>query len=177
MKKIMCVFLLVVLLVVVSCEYDDRPRPDSDSQQNYAAGSHIPVDDSVYVISGVVAGDVDSLVRQTSPAHGGLVGTALGTAGSYFGPEFGGKGFVRLYVTSVVPPTDTIAPHNIAIVKTSDTKAVVLVPGDRVVFKCRRQYEAVAAMRNGEAFDDVKVGTWEIDYCRLASPVIKVGEE
>ena len=37
-----------------------------------------------------------------------------------------------------------------------------------------RQYEALAAVRDNEKFSKTKVETWELDYCRLASPVIDV---
>jgi hypothetical protein len=45
-----------------------------------------------------------------------------------------------------------------------------------VTFKCRAQYEAVAAVRENESFNQAKVETWELDYCRMATPVIDVRE-
>ena len=94
--------------------------------------------------------------------------------GAYFGPQFGGKGFVRLFVYSAEPATELARPENIVILKTSDTKASALLPGDIVTFKCRAQYEAVAAVRNAETFNKEALETWELDYCRMISPLITV---
>ncbi|MEZ4639803.1 MAG: hypothetical protein R2856_33400 [Caldilineaceae bacterium] len=148
----------------------------SDSPQTYSASARIPVDDNVYTITGMVVGDIASLSQQTTPAQGdvlGLQGRGYGyLGGSYFGAEFGGKGFVRLLVRSAQPSTPYAPPEQIVVLKTTDTKAVVLLPGDVVTFKCRAQYEAVAAVRENEAFNESKLETWELDYCRMVTPVI-----
>ncbi len=169
-----------VLLVVMSlfaailagCA-DTAPQPSSDSPQAFTAtGDGVPVDDGVYLISGTVVADVESLVRQTTPARGSMAGSGYGAYGSYFGPEFGGKGFVRLQVAS--SESDLAPVGAIVILKVTDSKASVLLPGDTVQFKCRHQYEAVAAVRNAETFNAEKLETWEIDYCRLTTP--KIGQ-
>lgn len=87
---------------------------------------------------------------------------------SYFGPEFGGKGFVR----GVVVESDASLAEvgHMVVLKSTDTKAIMLMPGDRATFKCRQQYEAIAAVRSYETFNADKLATWELDYCRLASP-------
>lgn len=168
-------FLIVVLSVIgmtlAGCMADRAPQPSSDSPQAFLANPDgVPVDDGVYVISGIVIGDVESLVRQTAPARGTMAGSAYGAYGSYFGPELGGKGFVRLHVQS---SDSKLAPKgSIVILKVTDTKASVLLPGDTVEFKCRHQFEAVAAVRDSETFDAEKLETWEIDYCRLTAPII-----
>lgn len=176
-RRLLIVLVLAVLaaLAISSCAVGDvAPRPDSDSSQRWEDGARIPVDDNVYEITGVVAGAVDSLVRQTEAARGSVAGSGYGLYGTYFGPEFGGKGFVRLLVRE---SNSRLAPvGEIVILKTSDTKAIILVPGDEVTFRCRHQYEAVAPVRNYETFDAEKVETWEIDYCRLATPVIRSGQ-
>lgn len=169
MKRILF-FLIVILLV--ACETDELPPPESDSDQYYEGKARIPVDDNVYEIEGVVAGVPDSLVRQTQAARGYVVDGS----GSYFGAQLSGKGFVTLMVESVQPQTDTAEVGSLVILKTTDTKAVKLLPGYRVKFKCRRQYEAVAAVRNMETFDSDKLATWELDYCRMADPKAELTE-
>lgn len=116
-------------------------------------------------IKGLVAADVGARSRQISPARS--------TASGWFGSEFGGKGFVRLLVYSTNPPTTLAQPDQITLTKTTDTKASALLIGDIVIFRCRAQFEAVAAVRIDEAFDAAKldkVTTWELDYCRLETP-------
>lgn len=177
MKK--WIFLLLLPLLLVGCR-GQAPQAASDSPQTYNANARIPVDDNVYTITGEVVGDISSLSQQTTPAQGDLTGLqARGygyLGGSYFGAEFEGKGFVRLLVHTAEPSTRLAPLEEIVIVKTTDTKAVVLLPGDVVTFKCRAQYEAVAAVRENEAFDEDKLETWELDYCRMVTPVIDVRE-
>jgi hypothetical protein len=165
----------IIILLISSCvPTDSLPAPDSDSQQNFTSGSQIPVDDNVYYIKGEVITDVNSLVRQTDSAHGNSAGYITGgygfVSGSYYGPEFGGKGFVRILVMN---SDSWLAPEGkIVILKSTDTKGTALLPGDIVEFKCRHQYESIAAVRNYETFDEEKLETWEIDYCRMISPII-----
>lgn len=164
--------LLLAALALIACGPDNAPpAPDSDSSQRYAGGV-IPVDDQVYTITGQIVADVASLTRQTTPASMKV----YDGYGSFFGPQFGGKGFVRLFVHVSIPATNLAPPEHIVLIKTSDTKASALLPGDIVTFRCRAQYEAVAAVRNEETFDSDKVETWELDYCRLKSPVISLGQ-
>jgi hypothetical protein len=174
-------FILLALLVlsVTGCtEQESAPSVDSDSSQSYASGSTVAVDDNVYTISGEVVAEVNSVTRQISPASGSVGGSAFaGTgfvSGSYFGEVTGGKGYVRLLVNSIEPSTDLAQVGSVSILKVSDTKATALVTGDLVTFKCRRQYEALAAVKDNQKFDREKVETWELDYCRLATAVIDV---
>jgi hypothetical protein len=91
-------------------------------------------------------------------------------SGVYYGPEFGGKGFIRL---KIMESDSKLAPVGATvIIKSTDTKGIALLPGDIVEFKCRHQYESVAAVRTEEIFDPVKLATWEIDYCRMTSPIV-----
>ena len=180
-KKFGLALLLVALMIVVSACGDEEyaPRPESDSPQAYSIKDdvRVKVDDGLYTITGTVAGDVDSLTRQTQAAQGSIAGSGFGFYGTYFGPEFGGKGFVRLFVES--SDSALALAGEVVILKTTDTKAIVLIPGDRVTFKCRAQYEAVAPVREYETFDETKrdlVETWELDYCRLAVPLINIGQ-
>lgn len=168
---------MIVLLALglSACGVENAaPPPESDSGQYFTRGSEIPVDDNVYTITGQVVSEVGSLTRQTEAARGSISGSGTGgfayISGSYYGPEFGGKGFIRLHV---LESDSFLAPWGeIVILKSTDTKGVALLPGDVVTFKCRHQYEAIAAVRNSETFDQEKLETWEIDYCRFVSPVI-----
>lgn len=163
-----------VLMGASECEGPSDPEVESDSKQTYKSGSKAPVDSEVYTITGEVSGAVNETTRQTEAAKGNAwMFGGMGQA-EYFGPVEKGKGFVRLLVTTVSPSTDLATPENLTLLKVSDTKAKALLPGDIVTFKCRRQYEALAAVRDGEAFDKNKSATWELDYCRLASPQVKV---
>lgn len=166
----------IVALALAACvgppPTGNAPLPQSDSSHLYSGGK-VPVDDRVYTISGVVIADVESLTRQTQPAGGAIYGSAGVTYGSFFGPQFDGKGFVRLLVKSSDSP---LAPEgSVVILKTSDTKAVALVPSDEVTFKCRADYEAVASVRDYTPFTEEIAGavaTWELDYCRMINPII-----
>lgn len=163
---------LVVLAGVACTKENEAPKPDSDSQQNYQDG-RIPVDDNVYVISGEVQA-VNSLVRQESPAQGSISVINGSGGGSFVGETNVGKGFIRVKVSSVAPATNLATIGRVVILKTTDTKAAVLTEGDVVEFKCRAQFEAIAAVRENETWDSAK-GTWELDYCRLSSPVLGPG--
>lgn len=178
-KKVKRIFTLVLILLLVcsSCAGTNlAPAPESDSSQRFIPVENvgIPVDDNVYTIVGEIVVDVNSLVRQTEAARGSYSGYGSGYAsGTYYGPEYGGKGFVRVLVLT---SDSKLAPvGNIVILKSTDTKGTALLPGDVVTFKCRAQYEALAAVRDNEIFGESAVerlATWELDYCRLATPVI-----
>lgn len=172
------VALLLVMLVLsgAMCDSNAAPAPESDSSQSFNSDARIPVDDNVYTITGQVVGEVSSITRQTQAGHGSISGFSSSgsgyVGGSFYGPEFGGKGFVRLYIEHSDSP---LAPvEGIVLIKSSDTKGSALLPGDRVTFKCRAQYEAVAAVRENESFDTNKLATWELDYCRLSTPTIEI---
>lgn len=171
----MIVAWIVVVFFLSACGVENvAPPPESDSGQYFSSGSTIPVDDNVYLITGQVVSEVGSLTRQTDAARGSISGSGMSgfayVSGTYYGPEYGGKGFIRLHVFE---SSSYLAPvGEIVILKSTDTKGVALLPGDVVTFKCRHQYEALAAVRNSETFDSEKLETWEIDYCRFFDPVI-----
>lgn len=169
----------VIMMGADECSTEESaPPPDSDSQQKYKDGSKVPIDDKVYSITGEVIGPVNETTRQVEPGKGSVDGALYGNYGSlngsFTGPIEAGKGFVRIRVQTSEPSTDLAPRGDVTIIKTSDTKAKALLNGDIVTFKCRRQYEAIAAVKNNEKFNQDKVETWELDYCRLASPVIEV---
>lgn len=165
-------FLVVAMIILVGCE-PYAPQPDSDSSQSFSRiQGGIPIDDNIYRVMGTVVSDVDSLTRQTQAARGSASGYDGYYSGSFYGAQFGGKGFIRLRVESISPSTEVAKPGEIALLKSSDTKGSALLPGDFVVFKCRIQYEAIAPVRESEEMEEDKHGTWELDYCRLERPVI-----
>lgn len=185
MKNIRIKILALLCLIVVLCSCaptDTPPQPDSDSSQSYATVAEgIPVDTNVYTIKGKVVGAVESLVRQTQAAGGSVSGSSFDgygfASGSFWGAEFGGKGFVRLRViesnTNEAEGEDLAPLESIIIIKTTDAKMRALLAGDVVEVKCRRQYEAIAAVLERETFDPAK-GMWELDSCRMTSPRIEV---
>jgi len=167
-----------LILTAGSCD-NQQPSADSDSSQSYKDGSKIPVDDNYYVIKGEVVGQVNNLTRQVKPAEGSIGGSSYGNgyssfSGTFTGPIEAGKGFVRLKIETTSPNAPEAAPGEAVILKTSDTKVTALQPGDIITFKCRRQYEAVAAVRDNSDFDKNKAGTWEFDFCRLETPRLEV---
>lgn len=163
---------LILILFVVGCQR--APAPDSSSGLSYAWRTTIPVDTNVYTISGTVDTDVDSLIRQSRPAQAQSYSAEGVSYTAVSGAEVSGKGMVRL----VVAQSDAaLAPvGSTVILKLDDTKGVMLLPGDQVTLKCRAQFEAIAAVMQRQAFDE-NAGTWELDYCRLATPVVELSDE
>lgn len=180
-RNLLVIPLALLALSACSEPADQAPEIESDSGQAYKAGTKIPVDDNVYTITGEVIGPVNDVTRQIKPAEGYVSGSAFGgygsMTGSFTGPVEGGKGFVRLRVESINPDTESASVGDVTIVKTSDTKVKALMNGDIVTFKCRRQYEALAAVRENSSVKIEEVATWELDYCRLFTPVITVKDQ
>ena len=176
------------VLLLAGCSASDNSAPqiqNDNADASYKDGVTVPTDDNVYTLKGTITGDVRSITRQTKPGGATINSpTCFGTSGCYgggggtvFGPTLQGKGYVRLLVSSVSPATDLASVGNLSLLKTTDTKAAALLPGDVVVFKCRRQYEALAASRVNETVDSQKkneIATWELDFCRMATPLVNV---
>ncbi|MEZ4870542.1 MAG: hypothetical protein R3C14_54940 [Caldilineaceae bacterium] len=158
---------LLCLLTLAGCQR--APAPESSSGLNYAWRTTIPVDTRVYTITGTVAADVASLVRQTAPAQAQSYSAEGVSYGTFYGPQLNGKGMARLIVTN---SDSALAPAgSTVILKLDDTKGILLQSGDHITLKCRAQFEAIAAVMNRQAFDPT-AGSWELDYCRLATPVV-----
>lgn len=174
---------LLIMLAIAGCQ--GQVPVQSDSDQKYASGSYVPLDYNYYTIKGTVVSDLIS--KDTGQEPGRISGSGVGIAptgggmttssfsGTYFPGGVTGKGFVRVHVEDTTPDTPLAPDGSVVILKTTDLKAIALLPNDYVVFVCRVQYEAVAAVDNQERFDSEKAGTWEIDYCRLKSPVLTDG--
>lgn len=163
--------LLSLCLLLTACQRE--PSPESSSIFTYAWGARVPIDTRIYTIGGTVAADVASLVRQTSPAQAQTYSAEGVSYGTYYGPEMQGKGMVRVRVTE---SDSTLAPVGSTVVlKLDDTKGILLLPDDHVHLKCRAQFEAIAAVVNRQPFDE-SAGVWELDYCRLSTPVVVVPE-
>lgn len=178
MKKTLAALILGALaLTACGSDAESNPAPESDSQVDFKDGSTIPVDKNVYLIQGEVIGEVNETTRQVSPAEGSISGSQYYVSGSFTGPITDGKGFVRIRVQKIDPVLGYAPVGDVVILKTSDTKAKALLNGDVVQFKCRSQYEAVAAILKNERFDETKFATYELDYCRLAAPVITVNTD
>lgn len=183
MKRYLPVVVVLAAITLSSCTEpaNEAPEIESDSGQSYKAGTKAPVDDNVYVIKGEVIGPVNDVTRQVEPAQGSLQGSAVGgfgsVTGSFTGPVEAGKGFVRLRVESISPDTESASVGDVTILKTADTKVKALMNGDIVTFKCRRQYENVAAVRENSSANIEEIATWELDYCRLFIPVITVKDQ
>ncbi len=168
-RQISCLFTFACgfILLIAGCQW--APAPTSSSGFNYAWLTTIPVDERVYTITGTVTAEVESLVRQTAPSQAQSYNTDGLSYSTYYGPQLNGKGMVRL---TVADSDAELAPvGSTVILKLDDTKGILLLPGDQVTFKCRAQFEAIAAVMKQQAFDQT-AGTWELDYCRLASPVV-----
>jgi hypothetical protein len=167
---------LAGILTAGGCDEGGNPAPDSDSSFAYEDGATIPVDEKVYTVTGEVIGQVNALTRQVEPAKGSLSGSTYGSygtvSGSFTGPIEAGKGFVRLKVNA--SDSELARPSEAVILKTADTKVTALQPGDIITFRCRAQYENIAAVKDGQKFEQAKVGTMELDYCRLETPLIQV---
>lgn len=167
-------FAFLALLTFTSCGVNTLPHPDSDSDQDYVSSAEIPVDDNIYELSGYIVGDINSYSYQVGEgytsgyvygANGYLVGGVSGSSSLWAE----GKGFVRITLDYINPQSKLAKAGDTVIVKTSDQKVRALLPGDYVRFKCRAQYEAIAAVRENSTFDEDLAETWEFDYCRMSS--------
>lgn len=172
--KITIIAALLALLLAGCGGVDRPPLAESDSSQKFRGGSEIPVDDVVYTIKGKVVADLESLVQQDSPGYTRTYVSEYGTSYTYMPPVVDGKGFLRVLVEMATPETALAPVGNVVILKTTDTKIRAVLPGDFITLKCRAQFEAVAAVRDHETFNAEKLGTWELDYCRMPTPVVEV---
>lgn len=139
---------------------------ESDSGFKYSGNPSLPVDEAIYTVTGVVIGDVRSVTETVWEKYW----NSDGSRGVIYNTD--GKGFVRLWVEKSDWPG--VSPEQALILKTTDSKAQALQPGDRVTFLCRQQAEALAAVWQGQTYNPSDV-TIELDFCRMASPVIGTG--
>lgn len=138
---------------------------ESDSGYTYGPvlgkAPRLPLDDTIYTITGTVDGHPVSMRSTKALTSTDDTVTVLDTTG---------KGFVRVRVEeSSWPPA---RPEDLVILKTTDTNVLALEEGDPVTFRCRAQAEAVAPSYTGQVYDEELAVTWELDFCRLLSPVL-----
>jgi len=165
--------LLILVLLLAGCASQTELVRSENTDGSWTV-KRLPdefKDYSIYHITGTVASDVESLVRQTKPASGSMYGNPYFVTGYYSGAQFQGKGFIRLLIEETDAPIGKVG--DIAILKVVDSKSVALLPGDQVSFKCRVQPEIIDAMFINETFTPDAV-IFELDYCRLTLPLIKV---
>ena len=155
-------YLILFFVLLLSGCYNETPIVDGGN-----TGS--PQDTNMYLIRGTIVADITSLTRQIAPASGGMYGNYA----YYTGPIIDGKTFLRIVLIESRPKLPNIEKGQILIIKSVDTKAQALLPGDTLSFKCRRQYEAVAKLST-EDIDWNKQASWEIDFCRLVDGVITI---
>lgn len=167
----------IILTVLLSGCNEAGTYAESDSgytYKNYKQAA-IPVDNNLYTLTGVVVGDVNSIAR---PGPAKVVTTYRSdyySVGTYFPPEMNGKGLVRLWVEQSDFPG--VPAETIAIIKSTDTKLIAVLPGDRITLRCRVQAEAIAPSYTGQVYDPNKAVTLELDFCRMLSPVIEVDQQ
>lgn len=157
------VIVLLLILLLSGCN-----SPKSDSGIEFLP-AEIPIDPDIFTLRGTVVTDILSI--QTTQAQG------YSSATQYYGySTFSlwqeGKGFVRLLVDDASPMTNLAEPGTTIIIKTTDTKLKAILPGDMITLKCRAQYENVAATRVNEVIDIERYGTWELDFCRMVTPLV-----
>jgi hypothetical protein len=157
------------------------PENDADDSLNWEDQNHtIPCDGQIYTVVAVIV-DVNSASRQTQAASGSGSGSVYGSGGSVYGSHsssyqgaiIDGKAFLDVHVLSVSPPTNTLPDGSYGVLKATDTKAAFYPPNAKITLTCRRQFEATAAIINGEKYTEQQRAdgaTWEFDYCRLQLP-------
>ncbi len=179
MKRLL---ILAFVISLVGCipakdvQNQDLGGTKADSGYEYGGGTIIPNDQKLYTIRGTLVDPPVNTNRQSSPGGAYISGYSSSgsgyVSGSAWGPEFKGKGILRI---KVITSDCDIAPVGSEVVlKCSDQKAVVLGPGDTVTFKCRKQCEPIAPTADYQKISEADL-TWELDYGRLASPVVKAG--
>lgn len=175
-KLVLIALALFIGALLQGCEQAGT-YAESDSGYTYKSYKQaaIPVDNNIYTLTGVVVGDVNS-IQQTGSAR--VVTTYRSdfySVGTYFPTEMNGKGLVRLWVEKSDFPG--VPPETIAIIKSTDTKLIAVLPGDRITLRCRVQAEAIAPSYTGQVYDPDRAVTLELDFCRMLSPVIGVNQQ
>ena len=82
-----------------------------------------------------------------------------------------GKGMIAVHVNSISPSLNYIQPGTDIVLKTTDLKIMAIDPGYSFDIRCRSDYEPVASLQNNEVTNG-DYDTYELDYCRMATPKI-----
>lgn len=165
-----------ISLALAGCEQAGT-YAESDSGYTYQSykQAKLPLDNNLYTLTGVIVGDVNSIARPGPAKIVTAYRSEYYSVGTYFPPEMSGKGLARLWVEKSDFPG--VPPETIAIIKSTDTKLIAVLPGDRITVRCRVQAEAIAPSYTGQVYDPEKAVTLELDFCRMVSPVIDVGQQ
>lgn len=158
MKKII-VALIVLVILVTGCGIEPTQRTDQ--------GFHIAQqrDDNVYTVV-IEMEDMNSYSEiRGQMSGGGYMGGGSGMASVSGSVWQEGKGLVRAILISTSPEIEFANIGDIIIVKTTDRKATMGIPGDLLTLYCTVDFEPVCARdMEGNAYCR---DLWEFDYCRL----------
>ena len=195
MKKfvnIMKIIGVVLLLAVISFagfrmyRYFNRIAPEQEGKFSFATGT-MPVDKNFYVITGEITGAPTGIIRQEHAQKGTFIGLGDLMYGTLAGDKTGGKVIIRFKLTnySGEPGISAAAkelfeyaashPGTEFFAKFVDTKANMVMPGDRFEAVCRLQAEAVGAVSDSDALRSIGI-TYELDLCKLRTARVQVVE-
>ncbi|GAK58404.1 hypothetical protein U27_05378 [Candidatus Vecturithrix granuli] len=183
---------VVLLLAVLSFagfkiyQYFNRVAPEQEGKFSFASGT-MPVDKNFYVISGEITGAPTGIIRQERAQKGTFLALGDLMYGTLAGDKTGGKVILRFKLTNYSgdPGISAAAkelfdyavshPGTEFFAKFVDTKANMVMPGDRFEAVCRLQAEAVGAVSDSDALRPVGI-TYELDLCKLRTARVQVVE-
>lgn len=180
----------IVLLVVMFLIGCGGQVAESDSDKEFATirggGLATSIDFGVYTITGYVEPmliPIDVVV--------GYTGETSPVLAEYPYRVMDGKSLLRVEVVSAEYTSSTVKVDilqeveeaidvdsllgQVIVVKITDAKMFGVLIGDKVKLSCRAEPENLAAVANNEPFQHA-LETWELDWCRFASPVVDIEE-
>lgn len=183
---------VVLLLAVLSFagfkiyQYFNRVAPEQEGKFSFATGT-MPVDKNFYVISGEITGAPTGIIRQERAQKGTFLALGDLMYGTLAGDKTGGKVILRFKLTNYSgdPGVSAAAkelfeyaashPGTEFFAKFVDTKANMVMPGDKFEAVCRLQAEAVGAVSDSDSLRPVGI-TYELDLCKLRTARVQVVE-
>jgi hypothetical protein len=189
MLKILGVVLLVAVISFAGFtmyRYFYRVAPEQEGSFSFASGT-MPVDRNFYVISGEITGAPTGIIRQEQAQKGTFMGLGDLMYGTLAGDKTGGKVIIRFQLTDYRgdPGVSDAAkdlfeyaashPGTEYFAKFVDTKANMVMPGDRFEAVCRLQAEAVGAVSDSDSLRPIGI-TYELDLCKLRTARVQVVE-
>lgn len=176
MKKI-CVFVLLFVAALLLGCMPVSDGADTAASENTVAKSNgnIYYDPSLYTMTVRIGGSP----KEHTEIH------ASGSASYYNGIGGGsmvvwqdGKGIIPAYVIEMEPTSSIVSVGDSILLKTEDLKMSRLEEGWVVEIKCRMDYEPLTELHvPNEVVDAELTQTWELDLCRMSSPVFIVETE